>query len=140
MAAAFTIDDILAATGGALRQRGVWDAFCGVSTDSRTAQTGQLFIPLAGERHDGHEFIPQALLRGARGVLVEKRILGAPGVGAGLKPAPTGRQWEGVLPAKLAKVGRPDLAAGGRSPLSACATKETDNMASRQSLKPARQG
>jgi len=51
MAATFTIAEIMAATGGALVQRGCWDAFCGVSTDSRTAQTGQLFIPLSGERH-----------------------------------------------------------------------------------------
>ena len=47
--------------------------FCGVSTDSRTCQTGELFIPLTGERHDGHEFIPAALRRGARGVLVESQ-------------------------------------------------------------------
>ena len=73
MAASFTIDDILTATGGTLVQRGLWDVFCGVSTDSRTAQTGQLFIPLSGERHDGHEFIPKALHRGVRGVLVERR-------------------------------------------------------------------
>ena len=67
--------EILTATGGALVQRGLSDAFCGVSTDSRTAQTGQLFIPLSGERHDGHEFIPKALHRGVRGVLVEQRCL-----------------------------------------------------------------
>jgi UDP-N-acetylmuramoyl-tripeptide--D-alanyl-D-alanine ligase len=78
MAASFTIDDILTATGGALVQRGAWDAFCGVSTDSRTAQTGQLFIPLSGERHDGHDFIPKALHRGVRGVLVEQRYVGQP--------------------------------------------------------------
>ena len=53
--------------------QGAWDTFCGVSTDSRTSQTGELFIPLTGERHDGHEFIPAALRRGARGVLVERR-------------------------------------------------------------------
>ncbi|MCL4503736.1 MAG: UDP-N-acetylmuramoyl-tripeptide--D-alanyl-D-alanine ligase [Deltaproteobacteria bacterium] len=75
MAASFTIDDILTATRGALSQRGAWDAFCGVSTDSRTAQTGQIFIPLSGEHHDGHDFIPKALERGARGVLVERRCL-----------------------------------------------------------------
>ena len=67
MAATFTIDEILAATGGVLAQRGAWETFCGVSTDSRTAQTGQLFIPLSGERHDGHDFIPRALHRGVRG-------------------------------------------------------------------------
>ena len=76
MTATFTIAEILAATGGTLVQRGCWDAFCGVCTDSRTAQTGQLFIPLSGERHDGHEFIPKALHRGVRGVLVEDRHVG----------------------------------------------------------------
>ena len=77
MAASFTIAEILAATRGNLIRRGWWDTFCGVSTDSRTTQTGQIFIPLGGERHDGHDFIAQALHRGARGVLVEKRGVSA---------------------------------------------------------------
>ncbi len=81
MRATFTIPEILAATHGTLVQPGAWDTFCGVSTDSRTCQTGELFIPLTGERHDGHEFIPKALLRGARAVLVEERILGRGGQG-----------------------------------------------------------
>src|SRR4030042_4937179 len=89
MGATFTTAEILAATGGTLVQTGAWRAFCGVSTDSRTCQAGKGFIPLSGERHDGHEFIPGALRRGARAVLVEKRILGKKSVGAGLKPAPT---------------------------------------------------
>jgi UDP-N-acetylmuramoyl-tripeptide--D-alanyl-D-alanine ligase len=89
MRASFTIPEILAVTGGALVRAGAWDTFCGVSTDSRTCQTGELFIPLSGERHDGHEFIPKAVYRGARGVLVEERILRPAGGGAGLKPAPT---------------------------------------------------
>lgn len=66
----FTIPEILAATRGALLQAGAAATFCGVSTDSRTCQAGQLFIPLQGERHDGHEYIPQALRRGVSGVLV----------------------------------------------------------------------
>ncbi|MCX5889716.1 MAG: UDP-N-acetylmuramoyl-tripeptide--D-alanyl-D-alanine ligase, partial [Deltaproteobacteria bacterium] len=78
MAASFTIAEILTATGGTLAQRGLWASFCGVSTDSRTAQTGQLFIPLSGERHDGHEFVPKALQRGVRGVLVQDRYVGQP--------------------------------------------------------------
>jgi UDP-N-acetylmuramoyl-tripeptide--D-alanyl-D-alanine ligase len=89
MGATFTTAEILAATGGTLVQTGAWPTFCGVSTDSRTCQAGELFIPLSGERHDGHEFIPGALRRGARAVLVEKRILGKKSVGAGFKPAPT---------------------------------------------------
>ena len=88
MSATFTTSDILAATGGTLVQPGVWDTFCGVSTDSRTCQTGELFIPLTGERHDGHEFIPAALRRGARGVLVDARILGRGGKGR-IAPSPS---------------------------------------------------
>jgi len=78
MRATFTIDEILAATRGALVQRGSLGAFCGVSTDSRTCQTGELFIPLTGERHDGHHFIAKALHRGVRGVLVEERFVAQP--------------------------------------------------------------
>lgn len=66
----FTIPEILAATRGALLQAGAATTFCGVSTDSRTCQAGQLFIPLQGERHDGHEYIPGAQRRGVSGVLV----------------------------------------------------------------------
>jgi UDP-N-acetylmuramoyl-tripeptide--D-alanyl-D-alanine ligase len=76
MGASFTIPEVLAATQGALIQSGRWDTFCGVSTDSRTCQTGELFIPLSGEHYDGHEFIPKALLRGARAVLVEEKLRG----------------------------------------------------------------
>jgi UDP-N-acetylmuramoyl-tripeptide--D-alanyl-D-alanine ligase len=72
MSLLFTIPEILAATRGTLVQKGASAAFCGVSTDSRTCQTGQLFIPLAGERHDGHEYIPGALRRGVRGVLMSR--------------------------------------------------------------------
>ena len=66
----FTIPEILAATDSVLVQPGAAAAFSGLSTDSRTCQAGNLFIPLSGERHDGHEFIPGALRRGARGVLI----------------------------------------------------------------------
>ncbi|HLD48284.1 MAG TPA: UDP-N-acetylmuramoyl-tripeptide--D-alanyl-D-alanine ligase [Desulfobaccales bacterium] len=120
MAAAFTTSDILTATGGTLVHQGAWDTFCGVSTDSRTTQAGGLFIPLTGEKHDGHEFIPAALRRGARGVLVEQRILKAAGVGAGFKPAPTvpGRNFPPeitviAIPAALTALG--DLARAWRA-------------------------
>ena len=106
MGATFTIDEILSATGGTLMHRGAWDTFCGVGTDSRTSQTGELFIPLTGEKHDGHEFIPAALRRGARGVLVEKRILRATGVGADFKPAPTVSRRN--FPAEVTVIAIPD--------------------------------
>lgn len=37
----------------------------GVSIDSRTVRTGELFIAIRGPRHDGHGFVPGALAQGA---------------------------------------------------------------------------
>jgi UDP-N-acetylmuramoyl-tripeptide--D-alanyl-D-alanine ligase len=42
-----------------------------ISTDSRTLQAGDLFVPLRGENFDGHKFIQQAAERGAVGAMVE---------------------------------------------------------------------
>ncbi len=41
----------------------------GVSTDSRNLTPGQLFFPLIGERFNGHEFVQQAIERGASAVV-----------------------------------------------------------------------
>jgi UDP-N-acetylmuramoyl-tripeptide--D-alanyl-D-alanine ligase len=73
MPATFTAADIITAARGSFLQGRGEDGFVGVSTDSRTCQAGELFVPLRGERHDGHAYIPKALSRGVRGVLVEER-------------------------------------------------------------------
>lgn len=70
MTAAFTAAEIVAATGGKLLRGEPRRAFAGVSTDSRTCQAGNVFVPLKGERHDGHVYLPQVLRRGAGAVLV----------------------------------------------------------------------
>jgi len=70
----WTSAEMVAATGGALA--GEAFAATGVSIDTRTLEPGDLFIALAGVR-DGHEFIDQALAKGAAGVLATK-----PGAGA----------------------------------------------------------
>ncbi len=44
----------------------------GISTDSRSAKPGDLFIALKGERFDGHEFALAAAVRGAAAVLIEE--------------------------------------------------------------------
>lgn len=44
-----------------------------ISTDSRTIKKGQFFIPLIGENYDGHNFILQALRRGALGFVYESK-------------------------------------------------------------------
>ena len=44
----------------------------GYSIDSRTVQPGELFFAVKGERFDGHDFVEQALSRGAIAAVVEK--------------------------------------------------------------------
>jgi len=70
----WTSAEIVTATGGAL----AGEAFSatGISIDTRTIEPGDLFVALAGVR-DGHEFIEQALAKGAAGVLATK-----PGAGS----------------------------------------------------------
>lgn len=64
--------EITQATGGALIA-GSLEILCdGVSIDSRTICSGQLFVPLRGARYDGHDFIVDALQRGAAGFLCER--------------------------------------------------------------------
>ena len=48
-------------------------AATGVSIDTRTLEPGDLFVALAGAR-DGHEFISQAMARGAAGALVSQDV------------------------------------------------------------------
>ena len=69
----WTAEEILAATGGRL-DRGPF-AVTGVSIDTRTLEPGDLFVALAGAR-DGHEFAPQALAKGAAGVLAARPVDG----------------------------------------------------------------
>jgi UDP-N-acetylmuramoyl-tripeptide--D-alanyl-D-alanine ligase len=45
-----------------------------VSTDSRTAPAGCVFFALRGERFDAHDFIVDVVARGARAVVVERRL------------------------------------------------------------------
>lgn len=48
----------------------------GYSIDSRTLQPGQLFFALRGPRFDAHQFVPQAMERGAAGAVVEEAFRG----------------------------------------------------------------
>ena len=49
-------------------------AFDAVSTDTRSLGPGALFIALRGERFDGHAFVPDAVARGAAGLLVSEPV------------------------------------------------------------------
>ncbi|MBP9232283.1 MAG: UDP-N-acetylmuramoylalanyl-D-glutamyl-2, 6-diaminopimelate--D-alanyl-D-alanine ligase, partial [Phenylobacterium sp.] len=68
----WTADEIARATGGQV----VGDfAVDGVSIDTRSIETGDLFVALAGVR-DGHEFVAPALAKGATGALVSQPVEG----------------------------------------------------------------
>ena len=47
----------------------------GVSIDSRTIKEGELFVAIKGDRFDGHDFVPEAIKRGAWGAIVERSAL-----------------------------------------------------------------
>ncbi len=52
--------------------------FCGVSTDSRTIGPGMLFVPIAGNRVDGHDYAAQVMEKGAAAMLWQKDHLPVP--------------------------------------------------------------
>jgi len=77
--------DLLAATDGWLLGDGSPDqSFAGFCFDSRRARPGELFVALKTDRGDGHDFVADALARGATGALVEAERW-------------SGRSWNGRL-------------------------------------------
>lgn len=63
-------------TGGHLMLNGASVELQGISTDSRTVQPGDLFIPLRGDTFDGHDYLTLAIQRGAVACLSEEMIAG----------------------------------------------------------------
>ncbi len=64
--------DLLEATNGQLHDAAPCSrTFTGFCFDSRRARPGELFVALKTERGDGHDFVADALQRGAAGALVE---------------------------------------------------------------------
>ncbi|MGC2539156.1 MAG: UDP-N-acetylmuramoyl-tripeptide--D-alanyl-D-alanine ligase [Candidatus Sulfotelmatobacter sp.] len=66
------IAEFISAAGEFARE----EVACGYSIDSRTVGLGQLFFAVKGERLDGHDFVEQALEKGAAGAVVRKDRLG----------------------------------------------------------------
>jgi UDP-N-acetylmuramoyl-tripeptide--D-alanyl-D-alanine ligase len=61
-------DEILKATGGRVLF-GEPDGIAGVSIDSRTIKEGELFIAIKGALFDGHDFLNEALAKGAGAIV-----------------------------------------------------------------------
>ena len=71
-----TLENIAKACGGTYvgddAQRG--SEITGAVIDSRQVEPGYLYIPIRGERVDGHRFIPDVFEKGALAVLSEEPL------------------------------------------------------------------
>ena len=63
--------ELTKATGGILLFGSEDDSFSSLSIDSRNIENSSLFVPLRGKNLDGHEFIEDAIKKGAKIVLVD---------------------------------------------------------------------
>jgi UDP-N-acetylmuramoyl-tripeptide--D-alanyl-D-alanine ligase len=82
-----TLADVAAATGGQILGGDPGAAVTSYSVDSRTLGPGALFVALRAER-DGHDFVGDALDRGAAGALVARSWAAHAAVVGGTPPNP----------------------------------------------------
>jgi UDP-N-acetylmuramoyl-tripeptide--D-alanyl-D-alanine ligase len=68
----------VAATGGTLLQGSPGLEFNRAGTDSRTAQPGDLYFAIKGDKFDGHEFVNEIADKGVAAVVVAKGKIPAP--------------------------------------------------------------
>lgn len=71
---AISIEQLVDITKGTLIQPAEATAVTGAVIDSRNVVEGDLFIPIKGERVDGHQFIIAAAASGAAATLTEKKL------------------------------------------------------------------
>jgi len=67
-----TIDEILKAAGGKLVHGKREIGASGISIDSRSIKDGELFVAIKGDVFDGHNFIGEAIKKGACGAIVNE--------------------------------------------------------------------
>ena len=71
-------EEIIAITGGTDRGDDNGGSFTSFSIDTRTLESGDLFIALVGPNFDGHEFVPEAVRKGAAAVLIARPTNSSP--------------------------------------------------------------
>jgi UDP-N-acetylmuramoyl-tripeptide--D-alanyl-D-alanine ligase len=70
----FSISELLQATKGRLISGRIDLKAAGISIDSRAIKASEAFIAIKGENFDGHDFISQAIAKGAKAVIVQRRV------------------------------------------------------------------
>lgn len=73
-----TLERAVRATAGEVRDPQGFPSGLRVVTDTRTIQRGDTFLALRGERFDGHDYIEQAVAKGAAALIVERAAGRAP--------------------------------------------------------------
>src|SRR6266567_3121026 len=71
------LDHLCKATNGVLHTTGKQSHFDAFSHDTRQLIPGELFVAVRGERGDGHDYLLDAVRRGASGLLVEEQYINA---------------------------------------------------------------
>src|SRR5881392_3501751 len=71
------LEHLLSATNGVLAYPGKQSHFDAFSHDTRQLIPGELFVAVRGERTDGHDYLLDAVERGATGLLVEAQHINA---------------------------------------------------------------
>jgi UDP-N-acetylmuramoyl-tripeptide--D-alanyl-D-alanine ligase len=74
------LDVALRATDAKLFDGEVAPAALRVSTDTRTIEPGDTFVALRGERFDGHDFVAEAVARGAAMLVLDRAERRMPGI------------------------------------------------------------
>src|SRR5947208_11682894 len=69
------LEYLLSATNGILTYPGKQSHFDAFSHDTRQLIPGELFVAVRGEHGDGHDYVLDAVRRGATGLLIEGRFL-----------------------------------------------------------------
>lgn len=72
----YSLEEIARVVGGKVVHGDPGRRYSSVSTDSRRVRQGDLFVALAGERSDGHDFVAEASRKGAGGALIERLVDG----------------------------------------------------------------
>lgn len=70
----YSIQEIAQVTGGNLLQGNPAMTITGITTDSRKAKSGDLFVALLGQRVDGHAYVQKAIEQGASALLVSNKV------------------------------------------------------------------
>ena len=113
--AAFTEAEIIQATE-AVKLQGSEDVAVGsISTDTRGELSGCLFVPLKGERFDGHDYLQQAVEKGAVAVLCDREIAALPKEVAVYRVKQTRRALEDLAAYHRRRFALPVIAVTGSS-------------------------